>query len=322
MYPDCDDCASAAQLLGARCPALEDVSALVLGELGYEAEDIVTVLSTCSRVTRLTMEASSVEYRSYGDSDDDSDDDGLSRDSVTFRISLFKSFVRAGGFRSLVVLSLGLIVRDSHARVMAGQLPCLRAFYLWWPAYIIPDMDELLSPWGVSTLINGVPSLSVLTIATSPAVDEPFPPCRPGIRRLGLIGTCLTDHALKSLLRSVGSDLLSLSLFASEDITNASVKAIADHCPKLESLNINACDLITPVPACLSSLAQLSCLRELELRYPAKFTDKHMDWLEQHTQAPAIRDLRRFLRQSRKEKLALYDVAAFGSCLRAEGIPH
>lgn len=257
----------------------------MFGSSGFTEQDVESVMSACSHVTSFAA-------------CHDADGAGFSEFDSVFSFAPLLSAITSGALRSLVALNAELHMSDEVAYAMDGQLPCLNALSLSWPSEFLPNVSRelLLTSRGVAALINGIPSLTVFYLDSLAHLDQPFPTCRSGIRRLGLLNLTISGDVLHSMLVHMGSDLRTLSVRNCVDVTDTVLQCVADRCPHIEALYFEKCPLVTP--ACLPSIARLASLRLVFLDTDT-FTHTDMDWLMQHTRSPVLvpKDYRRIVEE-------------------------
>lgn len=266
------------QLVSRHCPSLRTLSVSMYGSAGYTAQDVEGMPTACIRVVALNLLSPTYES---GNGHGDDCDDGI------FPFAPLQPLARAGLFRSLVSLLLCLHVSDGDAHAMAGQMPFLRALCI---RFLCGSEDSVGPPFtsrGLSALINGTPSLTVLCLECPAQLISAFPACRSGIRRLSLVDVVITDNVMSALLKCVGAELRALNVTGCGHITDESVECMFDDCPRLESLSIGDNPLITS--GCLLPIVHMPRLQDLALGYPVIPSDANMNFLLNHARSPALR---------------------------------
>lgn len=268
------------ELVNKRFTGLRSISVSIHGMCTYFASDVGRLLSNAKRrISTLLLHG---HNQVFAGPDGDPTNNTLDLDAPPTPFSMVLPTIEGGAFDCLITLVLQFHVSDAQAGAMVGHLPCLRNLSIF-PQYAHSVIDDsMLTSHGVSNLISGLPSLTILFLYHCAIMNDSLPACRSGIRRLGLHDIDIADSVLQSLLTHTGADLRTLRLSYCPHLSDASVECIADRCPNIERLMLCSCDCITT--ACLPHVAQLTNLRDVALGGFAgeSLTVSHLDWLQQH----------------------------------------
>lgn len=95
----------------------------------------------------------------------------------------------------------------------------------------------------ISKLVDSCPNLTELRLAEIGLLDGECLAAISKLKKLRLLDLSAPPHSLQdddviALLQAVGADLLSLDLSSNPDLTDATLDAIALHCPKLRELHM------------------------------------------------------------------------------------
>jgi DNA repair protein RAD7 len=95
----------------------------------------------------------------------------------------------------------------------------------------------------ISKLVESCPNLTELRLAEIGLLDGECLAVLSKLRKLKMLDLSAPPHSLKdedviSLLEAVGPNLESLNLSSNPDLTDATLDAIAQHCPKLRELHL------------------------------------------------------------------------------------